>query len=143
MIRLSRTELIEIAHVLIVANTPLSLIRGLQKAAAMQKLRQCSPETLSLYYDRVTARRQTEITVALAYATLIAFSAKGRGAQALSLDAARLHWGREVIELLRSMPTTNVQVVDAPAVNTTVRIDISHSTPILFGADNLPLIVEG
>ncbi|MFZ0970568.1 MAG: hypothetical protein WAN13_20015 [Candidatus Acidiferrales bacterium] len=94
VIKLARIDLIEFAQVLVLANTPLSLFRGMVQCGGMQKLRRYPAADLTAYYDGVTARAgRSEIVAGLAYAVLCAIILLAREAPNIQVDAARLQWG--------------------------------------------------
>jgi hypothetical protein len=99
---LSKSELVDFARVVVLANTPLSLFSGMVECSGMQKLRKCSTVDLITYYDHVTARRgrRTEVVAGLAYAVLCALILHKRESPQIQVDASRLHWGERIWEFM-------------------------------------------
>jgi hypothetical protein len=119
MIRLSKNDLVDFASVVVLANTPLSLFKGMVECSGMKKLRKCPPLDLITYYDYVTARRgrSTEVVAGLAYAVLCALILHKRESSEIRVDASRLQWGERIWEF---MSRTNIG---------TSRITLTTSTP--------------
>lgn len=142
MTRLSRRQLLEIAHTLVLANTPLSLLKGLRRSSAMNTLRQWSPKELCEYYDRITARaRRSEIAVALAYICLVAIFLKARDCRHVPVDASRLNWGESIRDHLTSSNSSTQSFTPAeptPRVNVETRSSPGGAT--LYGPDNQPIV---
>lgn len=105
MIRLSRKELLEMARVYVLANTPRSLYEGLLGCAAVEKMRQMeTPEALQEYFRRITARPgRSELVLGLAYGVLISILLNRRGLGPRRLDASRLQWGENVQSIANSL----------------------------------------
>ena len=124
MTRLSRYQLREFAQVLVLANTPLSLFRGLIRCSAMEKLLKCSPQELLDYYDRITARpRRSETVMALAYAVLSAILLHARDANRVPVDASRLLWGEQIREhLSHAVVNTQSFTVSSPQPSATIQV---------------------
>jgi hypothetical protein len=142
MTRISRNELAEIANTLVVANTPISLLMGLQRSAATEKLRQWTLEELTEYYDYLTARpRQTEIVVALAYAILGAIFLRGRTGDDTPIDPSRLHWGEQIRKFI-SMTAINTNISQTQQIIPAAQVSATRSTPspLLYGPDERPLV---
>src|SRR4051794_24455962 len=113
MIRLSKTQIEEIAQVMVIANTPLSLLRGYERSSAIASLIKQNPEELVGYYDRITARAsRTEVAVAIAYAMLIAILIKARDKEQPPVDASRLLWGERIQKRLAMETRTQVFNLD-------------------------------
>jgi hypothetical protein len=67
VIKLAKSDLRDFARVLILANTPLSLFKGIVRCAGMDKLRKWSTTELIEYYDYITARAErSEVAAGLA-----------------------------------------------------------------------------
>jgi hypothetical protein len=145
MIRLNRNQLLEIAQVLVLANTPLALFKGLVRSSAVQILRaKCSPEELVEYYDSITARaRRTEIVMALAYAVLSAILLRARDAKEIHVDATRLLWGEQirdyvarvavstnVVQIVQKTPSPRVHAVSSSSEDTPISLVDPHGQPL-------------
>jgi hypothetical protein len=138
--KLSISDIRELAFTLTVANTPLSLLRGMRASAGMRKLSKCSAAELSEYYDRVTARAErSEFTMALAYALLIAIVLRGvEEGDRVAVDSGRLLWGAQIrLYLERSVIATDV--ISCPTPEPKIAIDNSApSSSGLVGWDGRP-----
>lgn len=115
MIRLTKSELLEMASVFVAANTPLSLVHGLLKCHAVDRMRyEAEPNQLLAYYDQLTARAaRSEIVVGLAYGLLIGILLNRDNAnRQVRPDASRLVWGEYIEQAAPSMntPTSVVTV---------------------------------
>jgi hypothetical protein len=109
MTHLTRRDLRYFARMLMLANTPASLLHGLRSADAMSNLVRSDPIELAQFYDRITARaKRTEIELSLAYATLVAALLNAAPPQ---LDASRLAWGEDIAEILRKGGATSQRVI--------------------------------
>jgi hypothetical protein len=142
--RLSRKDLREFAQIFVLANTPISLFKGLTRCNAMDKLRKCPANELVEYYDYVTARaRRSEIVVALMYAVLFAILLLARGANPFPVDVKRLLWGERVREYLKrsTVGTTSVIVLPTDPVTRVVgSSSVSSAIGGLLGPDGRPLV---
>ena len=145
MIRLTKHQLLEIARVLMLANTPLSLLQGLMRCSALDSLRrQCPPEELLEYYDRITARaRRSEVVVALAYTVLTAILLHARDPRNAPVDATRLLWGERMREYAErvAVGTDVLRISPMPqAPEVRALSSASNDTPTtLVGPDGRPL----
>src|SRR5689334_16878642 len=103
-----KSDLMDFARVVVLANTPLSLFNGMVRCAGMDKLRKWSSHELVAYYDKVTARpgQRTEIVAGLAYAVLCAIILQNCESANITVDASRLHWGAHIWEF---MSRSNIQ----------------------------------
>jgi len=138
---LLRHELKEFAQVLVLANTPLSLFQGLTHCSGMGKLRECSPQALSDYYNRITARaRRSEFVVALAYAVLSAILLHAREGNRTSIDASRLLWGEQIRDYLERSTVITQQHFLSPSTEPKIRAmsSVSASTSVILGPDGQP-----
>ena len=136
IIGLSKSDLVDFARVFVLANTPLSLFRGMVECSGMDKLRKCSHHDLINYYDHVTARggKRTEIVAGLAYAVLCALILHKRESPQIDVDGSRLHWGQRIWEFMNSTnigtgrivsPSGQEQkfsVIDSPSVKTRISL---------------------
>jgi hypothetical protein len=140
MTRISKNELSEIATTIIVANTPISLLTGLRRSAAMNKLREWTLEELVEHYDFLTARsRQTEIVVALSYAVLIAIFLRAKTVDDPPIDPSYLRWGEQIRRhLLRTNASTGTMEVEPPKPSI-VDTRSSSANSVLVGYDGRPL----
>jgi hypothetical protein len=131
MIRLSRTELKELAQILVLANTPRSLYGGLVNSAGMTKLRACSTADLLDYYNQITARaRRSEFVIALSYAVLCAILLHAREGERIAVDASRLDWGENIADYLKSSTVPTRQIVINPSQRKpAIRIEGSGVAP--------------
>jgi len=129
MTRLSRQDLRDFAQILVLANTPLSLFKGLTACPGMNKLRKAPPQELLEYYDRITARAQrSEFSMSLAYAVLCAILLHAREATMPVVDSSRLLWGDKIRDFLaRSTSATNRFDVQ-PSFKPTIKIESSASS---------------
>lgn len=143
MTRLSKTELEEILTTFFLANTPVSLFRGMSRCEGMGKLRKCSAVDLSEYYDRITARAErSELVVALAYAVLSAILIRASEGDRVPVDATRLLWGDRIqAHVQRSwVPSTVVSAANAPAqVHSISSPGATVGTSGLLGPDGRPV----
>lgn len=135
MIRLSKHELFEMATLLVVANTPHSLFKGLLSSSAVTRLRyEEHPNTLLSYFNQITARAErSEIVMGLAYGVLIGLLMNSRNADwRFQPDSTRLTWGPQIEQHAKaSAPPTqilNISAIPAPQVSTSNQ---STSTLIL------------
>jgi hypothetical protein len=110
MIRLDRRDLIDLAGIVLLANTPYSLFHALLKTSAVFRLKQeCEPVDLEQYYDRITVRaRRTEIELGIAYAVLIALLTIDKVHN--PIDASRLQWGVAIEELVQKSGRTTQSI---------------------------------
>jgi len=144
--KLAISDLRELALVFALANTPLSLLRGMRKTSAVEKLRQYSAAELAEYYDHITARPgRSEFVMALAYAVLCAILLRAQQGDAVAVDATRLLWGERMREHLEGALTTTTRTVLSGDVKPEVRQARSLSSPTriasgLFGPDGQPVV---
>jgi hypothetical protein len=105
MIKLKRAELIDMATAYIVANTARSLYDSLlADCAAVSVMRhEAKLDELLSYYDQITARPRSGISVGLAYGVLVAIllHKDNFGAQTAP-DTSRLQWGEHIHEIAKS-----------------------------------------
>jgi|SRR5690348_36115 len=147
MIKLTKSDVIDFARIAVLANTPISLFKGMVGCAGMHKLRQYSVHDLVDYYDRVTARAErSEIVVGLAYAVLCSIALHARDHGGIQIDASRLSWGRRIWDFaVRAAIRTDLIVpalsVQQPKV--IARSSASVETPFLFGPNGRPLQPSG
>lgn len=128
MIRITRSELRELAGHVILANTPASLFKALERNATVRRLTsEMSLDNLRAYFDRLTERaRRTEIELGLSYAVLMA-SLLHPGVER-PLDSDRLTWGRFFDDYAKiAHPSTSLISLDLAASN--VRFEYSGSGP--------------
>lgn len=98
--KLTKSEIADFARTAVLANTPLSLFRGMVRCPGMDKLRNTPVHELTHYYDRVTARAErSEIGIGLAYAVLSAIILHTRDQGGIQVDPSRLYWGEQMWEL--------------------------------------------
>lgn len=127
VIRLRKSELVEMATVLIVANTPRSLYEGLLRTRAVDRLRnECPLKDLTAYYDAITARAdRSEIAVALAYACLLGiWMHRDNTDFGIKPDASRLSWGIQ-FESIATASTPRTQIIDV-ASTPRPRVEVSN-----------------
>jgi hypothetical protein len=142
MMRISKIELQEFGRTFILANTPLSLFRGLARCTAMERLRRHEAKELLDYFDFLTARaRRSEIGWALAYAILCAVLLRARDVRQVPIDESRLTWGVQIREYLaRSIVSTKYSEIQMPGAN--VQLSISNSASaatLLLGPNGNPV----
>lgn len=125
--------------VLALANTPLSLLRGIIRATAMQKLRQWDSVRLLRSYDYLTARSErNEYSIGSAYAILVASLLRLREGERIAIDASRLLWGNTLRDHLeRSTIPTNRLDLHVPTKQPDIKVQTS-SGPIILGSDGRP-----
>lgn len=139
MNQLSIPDFRECAMVLALANTPLSLLRGIIRATAMQKLRQWDSVRLLRSYDYLTARSErNEYSIGSAYAILVASLLRLREGERIAIDASRLLWGNTLRDHLeRSTIPTNRLDLHVPTKQPDIKVQTS-SGPIILGSDGRP-----
>jgi hypothetical protein len=110
MIKLSKRELIDLARAYMISNTPHSLMRSLRETEAVTRMRRdATPKELNDYYDFLTARAdRTELSLPLAYATLIAILLHDKPDPAIAPDSSRLEWGPGVEQSARSVAPVTI-----------------------------------
>ena len=114
---LKRSDLEGFAHTLIVANTPVSLLRGLLRAPGMTKLKACPAEQLQQYFDHITARpRRSAVSIGLAYAVLSALLSKAVNVATAPVDAGRLEWGKEIRDFMALQPNIKTGTIIVSAI---------------------------
>jgi hypothetical protein len=102
MTKLTRAELLEFAQIVVLANTPISLFRGMERCAGMDSLRKTPLAELVAYYDHLTARaKRNEIVIGLAYAILCAIIVQGRSSNQPGVDGTRLQWGVQIQDFMK------------------------------------------
>ena len=102
MTKLTRAELLEFAQIVILANTPISLFRGMERSAGMNALRKTPLPKLIAYYDHITARaKRSEIVIGLAYAILSAIIVQGKSFNHPDVDGTRLQWGAQIQDFMK------------------------------------------
>lgn len=147
MIALSRSDLMDFARVVVLANTPRSLFAGMADCSGMDKLRKCSSDELIEYYDHITARagRRNELVAGLAYAVLCAIVLQRRDTPTLRVDPARLQWGQRIWDFMDRanigtqrivIPATEFAVAPKVAVVSSASVDTRVA---LYGADGQPM----
>jgi hypothetical protein len=143
VITLAKSDLRDFARVLILANTPLSLFKGIVRCAGMDKLRKSSTAELVEYYDYITARAErSEVAAGLAYAILSAIVLHARTEPHIYIDASRLRWGSRIWDFMRAS-NIGTDYVNAPFSTKQPEISVTNSPTaraLLFGADGRPLI---
>ena len=146
VIKLSKTDLIDFARILILANTPLSLFKGMVRCPGMDKLRAYPATELIAYYDRLTARaRRSEFTAALAYALLCAVVLHARETRDIQIDPSRLQWGAQIWEFM----TQSTIITNYIDIKPTIRQpqisaqNLPSANTRLFGPDNQQLFRVG
>lgn len=144
MIELKKSDLTEFARTTVLANTPLSLFKGLVQCAGMERLRRWSTEELTAYYDRVTARAgRNEIVVGLAYAVLCAIALHAREEAGIEIDPSRLLWGQAIWDFMKTATIATSRIVlPSSAHRPTITVSSSSGQPSaggLFGPDGRPL----
>ncbi len=118
MIRISRSKLSELAGIFMLANTPYSLVKEMQKSETINNLKnECSYKKLVEYYNDITTRaKQTDVSIGLAYAVMISiltFNNKKLDDLKLKIDEDRLQWGKEIKEFLtKTFPAQTIITVD-------------------------------
>ena len=113
MIYLSKSNLIEIARTLVLANTSYSLYKGLLKTAAVENLRKkVKPNELKAHYDKLTTRAKTsEFSIGLAYACLVGILLNDDDDRVnMDIDPSRLTFGQEIELLAKNEEITRVKV---------------------------------
>jgi hypothetical protein len=141
MIRLSRRELLEMATVYVVANTPRSLFQGLLHCQAVDRMRrEASPEELLAYYDHITARAdRSEIVMGLAYGVLMGnvLNTNNRRGH-VRIDASRLSWGQHIEQIAQSInPSTQILSVTGEPLTAhieQIRIENQPSNALIVSA---------
>lgn len=145
MTKLTKSDLIEFARTTVLANTPLSLFKGLVQSAGMDRLRKWSAEELLACYDRVTARAgHSEVVVGFAYAVLCAIVLHGRENPNIRTDPSRLFWGPAIwgFMMKANIPTSQI-IHPSLAQPPTITVSSSSGQPAtsrLLGADGRPLL---
>ncbi len=116
MIRLDRKELLDLASNVILANTPYSLYHAIVKTSAFGRMkRECSPQQLEQYYDKITERpRRTEIELGITYCVLLVLLTADNFPNAI--DASRLLWGEAIKELIQKSGRATQSIIIAPSV---------------------------
>lgn len=128
MIKLDRRQLIDLARLVVVANTAPSLFQGLLDTDSVSRLRfECSPNELLDFYDRLTARaRRTEITLGLSYGTLTALLLNKEPLTEVNQpDVSRLKWGEQFRQLAEGLGA-RTQVIEVPTTWNQPRIVASN-----------------
>jgi hypothetical protein len=137
VIKLTKSDLIEFAQVVVLANTPLSLFNGMVRCAGMAKLRKCPTTDLTVYYDHVTARAErSEVVIGLAYAILCAVVLQKRESPEIRVDSSRLQWGERIWDFMkRASIGTGLVAYDAAPQRPRVSTSGTNSTdtPMLYG----------
>jgi uncharacterized membrane protein len=142
MIDLTIGDLKQIAQVLMVANTPISLLKGLLRSSAMTVLERCQPELLLECFEKISTRaRQSEIAVALEYALLAAILTRSRDPMNAPVDASRLSWAEDMRAYLSLKPVTNTESMII-RVSPTVQ-SFQSTSATLFAANGEPLLWRG
>ena len=102
MKKLPKSKLRELATIFIVANTPISLTRGMLRSDAVDILRKdCTEVELLEYYNQVMVKgNRSPFVAALAYATLIALLTKNPSKEQYP-DVSCLQWGKQVEAYMR------------------------------------------
>lgn len=118
MIKVNRRQLLELATIYMVANTPISLFRGLLGNDVVLSLINDIPRAqLLAYFDRITARaKRNEFTLALAYGVLVAIvCSRDRSNWEENPDFDRLSWGRDIFDFASKNRSANaVQSIQMP-----------------------------
>jgi hypothetical protein len=126
MIPVAKHELLGLAKLGALANTPASLFGALATNSTVERLRsQMGVGVLIADLARFTARaRRTEITVGLAYAVLVAILTHKE--RAPEFDPTRLTWGDDFVKLARAHGRAmSIVLIDATAHQLTHHIDTS------------------
>ena len=141
MIRLGRLDLRELTRVLVVANTPLSLFKGLSRCSAMEKLRKQPAAELVEYYERLTSRpKRSELVIGLAYVLLSAILLDQRDSgRKINIDASRLHWGPQIREHLERfiVSTERISAYQQPTISV-VDSASAYTSGQVLGPDGRP-----
>lgn len=138
--RLSKRDLLQIAQTLAVANTPLSLLTGLRRSSAFDKLRRAAEHELSEAYNELTSRpKQTEIVVALSYTVLISLFSRAVSAEDTPVDQSRLRWGEQMRRYLLQSTTATRSSILSPEIPLGIEQARSEGRPMLYGPNDRPL----
>jgi hypothetical protein len=115
MTKLSKSQIQEATNIYLLANTPKSMLRAMLKSSAVDKLRRdCSPEDLLEYYNRITTKaKRSPFIVALAYATLIALLVKSPSNDQYP-DPTFLQWGSVIESHLKQQFGSTSSVIIMP-----------------------------
>lgn len=106
---ISRSDLLEAAHLLVLANTPASLFSHLKRTSLVAKLKRCDSMWLERQFDRATAKHfRSETTLAFAYALLVASLLRDTRN---SLDPSRLKWGEQMAKLEQESGSTSSRLI--------------------------------
>lgn len=140
MINIKKRELLELASVYVIANTPESLARGLLATSAVQTMRYDERRSeLSDEYHIVTTRpSRTEISMGLAYALLVSIVLNERDEDPnVTVDESRLQWGEQVAEAATALaPPSQSLIISAPAPPARVRSDNEPPRPTIYTGRN-------
>ena len=120
MTDLALSEVIDLARGLVVANTPSSLLSWLCRHPAVQRIADQLTEDmlLDILSTQARVRPRTEISVAKAYAALVAIIIRRRRTMPLGnppVETTLLEWlGAMWNQARHSSPTTSTQIYEAP-----------------------------
>lgn len=135
MIKVNRRQLLELATVYMVANTPASLFRGLLRNDVVSSLMSDTPRAqLLAYFDQITARaKRNEFTLALAYGVLVAIiCSRDRSNWEENPDVDRLSWGSKIFDIAsKSRSVNSVQEIQMPTYADSGEVRTSGSILIL------------
>lgn len=137
MIRTKKHELLELATLMLLANTPGSLFTALSKNNTVERLRsEMGQVALAADFARLTARaRRTEITLGLAYAVLVAMLTHEQ--RSPEFDPTRLMWGKDFVDLAQARGrSTSLITVDASGHQLTYRSEVTGTNPLRIAPDH-------
>ena len=133
MIRLKRSERIELAKLYALANTPPSLYHALAKNGTVQRMRaEMGAEALAADLNHLTARdRRTEVSLGLAYAVLVALLTNPEAE--VPRFAERLKWYRAFADLAKKTGlVTATTVIEAVRHQARVEATTSASSALIL-----------
>ena len=117
MIRISLSEIHDMARATVLANTPMSLYREVAKLHSVERIsREASTNEIVACLEAILSRkRRNEITAGLQYALFVALLLSGRSSD---VDASKMKWGSDLQAIAqRTMVTSSRSVIasDQPA----------------------------
>lgn len=106
--KITKSDLRELAGILILANTPRSFFRALRKTDVVKGLEEhCSEAWLSEYFGKLRSRHnRTPCGVALGYAVMIALLRKGPSLEHAP-DLEPYMWGEEIASMVKAEGVTS------------------------------------
>jgi hypothetical protein len=146
---LTPAEQDELAHAMVVANTPSSFLKWLEKSAPVRRLADEGNEdgVLDLLHKAANVAPKTEVTLATAYACLAALVVQRRRVGqlgAIPVAVETLQWAGPIWDIASRRSTTTANIIltaQPPMTSLTVVDQASPGSSVIVDQHGQPAIV--